>query len=117
MLILTMNTGVLLGFILGKYFIYFTLPLIVLCFPIMFVIGFYFVPETPIWLMKHKQIKEAEISLKFYRGINCEARHYPTEFKEEFEKIKHFSDVKTLLESNADKLHYKDFGKYFDFKF
>lgn len=63
--------------------------------------------------MKHKKIKEAETSLKFYRGINCEASRYPIEFKEEFEKLKHFSDVKTVLESNADKLHYKDFGEFF----
>lgn len=83
----------------------------------MFLIGFYFVPETPIWLMKHKKIKEAEISLKFYRGIICEESRYPTEFKEEFEKLKHFSDVKTVLESNADKLHYKDFGKFFIYFF
>lgn len=112
MLILTMNTGVLLGFILGKYFIYFTLPWIILCFPIMFLIGFMFVPETPIWLMKHKKIKEAEKSLKFYRGIRCDESRYPEEFKEEFEKIKHFSDFKTVLETNAAKLHYKDFRKY-----
>lgn len=63
--------------------------------------------------MKHKKIKEAETSLRFYRGIKCEESRYPTEFKDEFEKLRQFSNFKTVLETNEDKLHYKDFGKCF----
>lgn len=73
--------------------------------------GFSFVPETPIWLMKHKRIREAEQSLRFYRGISRDTIETSEEFNEELEKLKHFSDIKTVLETKEDDLHLRDFGK------
>lgn len=116
MLILTLNTGILLGYILGRYFIYYTFPWIVIGFPIIFLFGFSFVPETPIWLMKQKRVNEAELSLRFYRGITRETIEISKEFTEELEHLKHFAEIRTVLETKEDDFHCRDFGKLF-FKF
>lgn len=117
MLILTMNTGILLGYILGRYFIYYTFPWIVIGFPIVFMLGFSFVPETPIWLMKQKRINEAELSLRFYRGISRNAIEISKEFSEELQQLKHFAEIKTVLETKEDDLHLRDFGKILCYQF
>lgn len=111
MLILTLNTGILLGYILGRYFIYFIFPWVVIGFPVIFMLGFSFVPETPIWLMKHKRINEAEQSLRFYRGISRDQIEISKEFNEELEQLKHFAEIKTVLETKENDLHFRDFGK------
>lgn len=111
MLTLTLNTGILFGYILGRYFIYYTFPWIVIGLPIIFMLGFSFVPETPIWLMKHKRISEAELSLRFYRGINRDTIEISKEFNEEFEKLKNFAE--TVLETKENDFQFKDLGKVF----
>lgn len=46
-LILSCNSGLLLSYILGNYLSYFVIPMICMAFPVIFLIAFYFMPDTP----------------------------------------------------------------------
>lgn len=52
LLVLICNAGILLAYILGNFVDYTTFPIIFLIFPIVFFIGFIFLPETPQYLFK-----------------------------------------------------------------
>lgn len=51
-LVLFCNIGILLAYVLGNYVSYTTFPIVFLVLPIVFFIGFIFLPETPQYLFK-----------------------------------------------------------------
>ncbi|KAH8403341.1 hypothetical protein KR222_011076 [Zaprionus bogoriensis] len=72
-LVLTCNFGVVLAFVLGYYFDYATVAWIVASLSILFVLCFWFMPETPQHLALRQRPKEAEKSLRYYRNIRSRA--------------------------------------------
>lgn len=68
-LIFGINLGILVSFILGNWVSYYTVQLILFFIPVLFLISFLFLPETPAFLMKNNKIKEAELSLRYFRGL------------------------------------------------
>lgn len=55
-LTLTMNLGILIGFIFGYLFEYSLVPKMMLAIPLLFLVTFYFFPESPWYLMKRNKI-------------------------------------------------------------
>lgn len=56
-LILSCNTGLLLSYIFGTFFNYFVVPKICMGFPVLFLIGFFFMSETPKYLADNNKIE------------------------------------------------------------
>ncbi|XP_055545641.1 facilitated trehalose transporter Tret1-like [Wyeomyia smithii] len=107
MLVITLNGGILVGFILGNYLEYFTVPAVMLAFPVLFVGATCPLPETPYSLLKQNRIEKAERSLMFYRGIRGHFQKSP-EFCRELEQLKKVVQVeKNSHAENA--LGWKDF--------
>ncbi|EDV32164.1 uncharacterized protein Dana_GF14177 [Drosophila ananassae] len=87
--VLTCNGGILLAFILGYYFNYATVAWIMSILSFVFVGCFWFMPETPQYLLKSKKVEEAELSLRYYRNIrNNPAKELSEDLQQELEKLK-----------------------------
>ena len=61
--------GVLMAYIIGTYLDYDIIPWLYLPFPIIFLIGSVFMPESPMFLTQKLQFNDAETSYRFYRGL------------------------------------------------
>ena len=59
LLVVLINSGILTSFAAGPYLSYTDMALFGLSLPILFVISFYFVPETPIYLVRQNRLGEA----------------------------------------------------------
>lgn len=68
-LIFGINLGILVTFILGNWLSYYTVQIILFFIPVTFLVSFLFLPETPAYLMKTNKLKEAELSLRYFRGL------------------------------------------------
>lgn len=77
--------------------------------PVVFVVLFWFFPESPQQLLKNKQHLEAEKALRFYRNIDEKDAQLNSELQSEFEK---FKSIAQQNESNPP-LKLADFRKYF----
>lgn len=64
------NAGVLFAYIIGSYVSYYTFAYTVLLFPILYVVGLIWLPETPNYLVNRGDYTEAERSLRWLRGQN-----------------------------------------------
>jgi ABC-type multidrug transport system fused ATPase/permease subunit len=80
--IFSINMGTLLMFVAGNYLSYSLVPRLMISIPIIFLLTFFFLPETPQYLLKCGKAKQAENSLKFLRG--CEkGKEVPQKVKSE----------------------------------
>lgn len=59
LLLVCTNIGTLMSFVAGAYIEYSLFPCIMIVFPLMFLIAFYFLPETPQYLL---QLDKVEVS-------------------------------------------------------
>ncbi|XP_065357203.1 facilitated trehalose transporter Tret1-like [Calliphora vicina] len=73
MLMLSVNFGILTGFILSSHLDYHLIPFLTISLPIIYLVGSYFFPETPQHLLRKKKYEDAEKSYQFYR--NCKSDH------------------------------------------
>lgn len=65
-MIFVCNFGILFAFVFGAYCSYSTTPIFVICICVLFLCTFYFLPETPIALLKRDRIEvraRARVSL------------------------------------------------------
>jgi PHD/YefM family antitoxin component YafN of YafNO toxin-antitoxin module len=67
--ILSTNLGMLLIYIAGSTFDYFTTPKVMLLLPLAFSMLFTYFPETPVYLLRYNKPEAAVTSLKFFRSI------------------------------------------------
>lgn len=67
--ILTAHFGVALAFVFGNYCSYSTPPIFMIILSLIFVVSFYFFPETPTFLFKQNKISQTEKSILFYRNM------------------------------------------------
>ncbi|XP_046382415.1 facilitated trehalose transporter Tret1-like [Ischnura elegans] len=65
---LMISIGIMLQFVIGPYSSYYALSGVDLVFPIIFMIGTFFLPESPYYLLARGDDAEAETALKWFRG-------------------------------------------------
>ncbi|PSN54587.1 hypothetical protein C0J52_07385, partial [Blattella germanica] len=64
------NAGNLCSYVIGSYVSYHKFAWIMLCFPLLFLISFMWMPETPTYLVKKGELRKAKHSLEFFRKID-----------------------------------------------
>jgi MFS family permease len=101
---LAMYGGMFLIFVFGTYLDFFTIPLVMMPFSVVFFVCMMFLPETPQhYLRKGENLKALE-SLKFYRTCRSD----DSQIKLELESLR------TSLNSvSGEKIGVKDFGEDF----
>ncbi|XP_031623042.1 facilitated trehalose transporter Tret1-like [Contarinia nasturtii] len=113
MLILSCNAGCLFGFVVPIYFNYIEQIKINMMLPTLFLVLFYFFPETPEYLLKRNQKTLAEKSTNFYRGLKNPPSYEMKQINEQektYEKIEQestsisFSDFCTPAAKKAIKI-------------
>jgi MFS family permease len=135
MLVLSCNIGILFAYVAGYFVNYVESACIMLPIPMVFFIGFLFFPDTPTYLVKAKKFtvmfsyiknsryfwkidfffQEAEMSLRYYRGLPEYPEELTEEFKVELVKLQSSSNDGKKAESDDSKITWKDLSKYFIF--
>ncbi|XP_069687043.1 facilitated trehalose transporter Tret1-2 homolog [Periplaneta americana] len=64
------NSGILFSFALGSHVSYYTFAYIVILVPILYLLGFIWLPETPTYFVTRGKYTEAKRSLEWLRGRN-----------------------------------------------
>ncbi|KAL9706868.1 hypothetical protein quinque_010386 [Culex quinquefasciatus] len=107
-LVFTCNAGILIMYILGDLFPYKTIPWILLAFPVLFLVCFSFIPDTPFYLMQQNNYTKSENALLFYRGYRYGTQQVSNEFKLELMNLKgQFREEKQSVAAE-DKLSWQD---------
>uniref|UniRef100_A0A336KQ34 CSON014045 protein n=1 Tax=Culicoides sonorensis TaxID=179676 RepID=A0A336KQ34_CULSO len=70
MVVLSCNIGIFLAFIVGNFIEPMDVPWVFLPLSAIYLVGFIYLPETPMYLMKKNDYVGAEKSLRFYRGLS-----------------------------------------------
>ncbi|KAH8263237.1 hypothetical protein KR044_006378 [Drosophila immigrans] len=115
-LVLTCNMGVVLAFVLGYYFNYATVAWIVSTLSVLFLVCFWFMPETPQHLMQSKKPEQAEYALRYYRNIRSrQSKELSEELQLELHKLR-APEEKAEKASDDDvddnAVTWADFGKF-----
>ncbi|XP_055585148.1 facilitated trehalose transporter Tret1-2 homolog [Uranotaenia lowii] len=106
-LVLTNNLGILVMYVLGDLLAYEMVPYVVLPLPLIFMLWFSFIPETPFYLMKTNNYVESEDALRFYRGYRKGSLKESEEFRQELMQLKNkFNSEKSSFED--EKLAWRD---------
>ncbi|XP_046912227.1 trehalose transporter 1-like protein [Dermatophagoides farinae] len=71
---LTVTLGIVLTYIIGKYFIWSDLALFLTAFPLLLLLTILFMPESPVWLLKKGRISEATEANMFLHGAEGSRR-------------------------------------------
>lgn len=119
-------SGILVGFIGGSYLPYAVNPVIMIFIPVVFLVGFFWFPESPQFLLKNNSIevsslqtlnesnwkivdlKEAEKSLQYYRNVKTTDDDFDQNLvNEEFTKLKAIAKINDL----QPPLEVSDFGR------
>ncbi|XP_034119712.1 facilitated trehalose transporter Tret1 [Drosophila albomicans] len=88
-LVLTCNIGIVLAFVLGYYFNYATVSWIVATLSVLFFVCFWFMPETPQYLMLKQKTEQAECALRYYRNIRSrQSKELSEELQLELHKLR-----------------------------
>lgn len=105
MIMVSVNTGVLVGYILATNVDYFMAPLFIIPLPICYIVGNLFLPETPFFLIRNGKFDAAEKSFRFYKNIKQTDKTSMVEF----------DDIKQALthEENSKNYTFQDFSKFF----
>lgn len=108
-LVFMCNVGVLFAFVIGDFYSYHTAILIYTIFPLLFCIGVFFLPETPVFLIRNGKLNEAKKSLAFYRNV----KEFSIEADEIYEtELKIMTDNKDQGEVRQNSLKLNDFCEY-----
>uniref|UniRef100_A0A1B0BCA7 Major facilitator superfamily (MFS) profile domain-containing protein n=1 Tax=Glossina palpalis gambiensis TaxID=67801 RepID=A0A1B0BCA7_9MUSC len=86
-LIVSCNTGILLAFILGNFFTYSAVAWTLSSLPLLFILCFAFLPESPQYLINQNYIKEAEKSLRYFRNVKYSKHSLPLPVQMEMDKL------------------------------
>ncbi|KAH8283131.1 hypothetical protein KR054_012329, partial [Drosophila jambulina] len=105
MILLTVNTGVLTGYIVSSHFNYFVAPPFIIAVPVCYIIGNFLFPETPIHLIRKGKLQAAKESFQFYKNIR----------RDDIKAESEFEDLKLkVLKAEAEKaksFDYRDFSE------
>ncbi|KAH8267474.1 hypothetical protein KR018_007198 [Drosophila ironensis] len=108
MVMLSVNVGVLVGYIMGTHLAYYTIPWIVLVLPAFYFISvLLFIKESPMHLIRNGQFSAAERSFRYYKNIKDSDNIVDqTRAMEEFE---HMKIALTKGDKLKDSITVKDF--------
>lgn len=112
MLLLVLNVGILLSYTVGAFVNYSIFPLTMIGVPIIFAIVVYFLPETPQSLVKLNKMDAANISYRFYRGVDIDVNLTKIQSEELREILANTGEVAKQAEFSL-----KDLGKLHKFNF
>lgn len=85
---LSRNAGILLGYIVGAVLQYRLVPCVFVTFPIVFAIWFAFLPNTPQFYLQKGEMRNAEDSLRYYKGCRKENIDEAVALHYEFQRLK-----------------------------
>lgn len=102
-MVFALSSGALLIFSVGTYVNFFTVPLLILALPSVFLVSLIFLHDTPTSLIARGKHDDAFESLKFYRSSNGDKLESENLLRE-FKLLKQSFDTKT-----QEKLEVKDF--------
>lgn len=102
-LFFALSSGALIIFTVGTYVDFFTVPLLIMVLPSIYLISLFFLHDTPSSLMARGKPEEALSSLKFYRTSRGEKTEMES-IHREFEALKQSFETKS-----EEKLEIKDF--------
>lgn len=104
---LSVNIGVLLGYIMGSHIPFSITPFLVLIFPLSyFIFTLCFIRESPVHLIRKGKLQEAEKSFRYYKNIKDTDRAAV---------ISEFEDMKKKLTEDDKLVHsvtIKDFCRF-----
>lgn len=104
-MVFALSGGALMIFTVGTYVNFFTVPLMIIVLPSVFLVSLFFLHDTPTSLVAREKYEEAFEALKFYR--TCRGKKHETEaLLLEFDALK-----KSFETKNEEKLELKDFCK------
>lgn len=96
--------GILLTYFIGAFVKWQALSTILALAPIIFIVVFYFMPETPTYLLKINEVDEAEKNLKYFRGpeydVTSELKQMQRDIEEAASKQ---AGLKDLVASRANR--------------
>lgn len=107
MVMLSVNLGVLVGYILSTYLAYHVVPFLAIILPIAYFLANLLLPETAPYLLKHKQPHAAETSFKYYQN---QRRGMGQASKADFDEMRLAIDAQQAQNTTA--LTYKDLSKH-----
>lgn len=81
------NTGIFLEFIIAEYMDFRDGAVLVGIVSVVFMVGFWFMPESPQYLLSKRRIDEAEVAFKFLRGLRSDEL-LPEHSAADFESMK-----------------------------
>ncbi|EDW29084.1 GL18608 [Drosophila persimilis] len=103
MILLSVNTGVLTGYIISTTVSYFTAPPFIIALPVCYFICNFLFPETPHHLIRKGKFAAAEKSFRFYKNIKSE----------DIKAVREFEELKSALtkaQAESDmSFNYRDF--------
>lgn len=102
MVMLSVNLGILVGYILSTYLAYHIVPFLAIILPIAYFVANLFLPETAPYLLRRSRLIAAEASFKYYKNRKLE-------FDTDFEDLRVAIDAQQLQNTTA--LSYKDLSK------
>lgn len=94
------NTGIFLEFVLAEYLDFRHAAVLVGIVSVVFMIGFFYMPESPQYLLSKKRIDEAEVAFKFLRGLKADEKlleHSESDFNSMKEIAKGNAEEETQL--------------------
>ncbi|XP_061394631.1 facilitated trehalose transporter Tret1 [Musca vetustissima] len=102
MLMLSVNTGILIGFIICTHVAYHIIPFCIVTLPVVYLLLAFVLPETPQHLLRKKRYADAEKSFYFYQMCNI---------KTKLNCRLNFDHLKSIIENINDEgsVAFKDF--------
>ncbi|PSN52620.1 Facilitated trehalose transporter Tret1 [Blattella germanica] len=68
LLLMTLNSAILFGYVIGAFESYFAYAYIAIVFPLVYLCLFFWLPETPMYLINANETVKAKQSLRWFRG-------------------------------------------------
>uniref|UniRef100_A0AAG5D9C8 Major facilitator superfamily (MFS) profile domain-containing protein n=1 Tax=Anopheles atroparvus TaxID=41427 RepID=A0AAG5D9C8_ANOAO len=113
MLVFSCCIGIEVAFLKAAFLPYHTIPWIALAIPLIFLVSFIFIPESPMHLASIQKHQEAERSLRYFRGLPADKdTAVPEEFQRELGQLERMrTEPQSAKQSLLDRqLAWSDFN-------
>lgn len=103
LLVFSCNTGILISLVVGYLVSYAWRPILLIGFPVVFLLTFVNFPETPAFLLRQGREEDAQKSLRFYRNLPDNDESTVTMLKIAIEELRQMHQPSNdVNEVNAD---------------
>ncbi|XP_037026137.1 facilitated trehalose transporter Tret1 isoform X2 [Bradysia coprophila] len=100
---LFLTIGILLVFVAGTLISWVSLSWVCGVVPVVFVVGMFFVPESPTWLLKQERHTDATLALKWFWGKYCDANAAIQEIQNDLEASGGSGTIRDLLRNPTNR--------------